>query len=121
MVYFYAREREHIVAQLIHAASRQQGKICRFLQLLKGNGGDDGTRTRGLCRDRESGRCNLSKSNGVGGRRLVLEGTVRHFLSSPYRPRIWSTARARCCSPSMYRNDPLEISQASKIAFGYRN
>ena len=22
------------------------------------NGGDDGTRTRGLCRDRESGRCN---------------------------------------------------------------
>jgi hypothetical protein len=35
-----------------HAFSALDGK------LLKRIGGDDGTRTRGLCRDRATGRCN---------------------------------------------------------------
>jgi hypothetical protein len=32
--------------------------------------------------------CNRLISNGVGGHLLILYGTVRHFLSSPYCARI---------------------------------
>jgi len=46
-------------------------------------GGDDGTRTRGLCRDRAAMRCNCLISNGVGGRRLIQDGAACHFISSP--------------------------------------
>jgi hypothetical protein len=40
--------------------------------LLKRNGGDDGTRTRGLCRDRVAGRCNLLELNGTDSPFLFL-------------------------------------------------
>jgi hypothetical protein len=33
-------------------------KIANSLEMLERNGGDDGTRTRGLCRDRATMRCN---------------------------------------------------------------
>jgi hypothetical protein len=36
------------------------------LERLEKNGGDDGTRTRGLCRDRAAHERNYLKSNGVG-------------------------------------------------------
>jgi hypothetical protein len=45
--------------------------------------------TRGLCRD----RCNRLISNGVGGHLLILYGTVRHFLSSPYCTQILVSLR----------------------------
>src|SRR6267142_5703049 len=50
------------------------------------NGGDDGTRTRDLCRD-----SNRLISNGVGGHLLIPPGTGCHFLSSPYCTQIEST------------------------------
>ena len=40
--------------------------------LLKRIGGDDGTRTRGLCRDRVAGRRNLLELNGTDSPFLVL-------------------------------------------------
>jgi hypothetical protein len=49
---------------------------------FKKNGGDDETRTRDLCRD------SFDVSSGVGGHLLILYGTVRHFLSSPYCTQI---------------------------------
>jgi integrase len=52
-------------------------------QVLERNGGDDGTRTRGLCRDRATMRCNRLISNGVGGCRLIQKEAACHFLSSP--------------------------------------
>jgi hypothetical protein len=58
-------------------------QIANSLQVLKRNGGDDGTRTRGLCRDRATTRCNCLISNGVGGRRLIQDVAACHFLSSP--------------------------------------
>ena len=41
-------------------------------QVLEKNGGDDGTRTRGLCRDRVAGRRNLLELNGTDSPFLVL-------------------------------------------------
>jgi hypothetical protein len=41
-------------------------------QLNEKNGGDDGTRTRGLCRDRVAGRCNLLELNGTDSPFLAL-------------------------------------------------
>jgi len=35
-------------------------------------GGDDGTRTRGLCRDRVTGQCNLLEINGTDSPFLIL-------------------------------------------------
>jgi hypothetical protein len=39
---------------------------------LKVNGGDDGTRTRGLCRDRATTTCNLLDFNGTDSPFLIL-------------------------------------------------
>src|SRR5258708_39418488 len=52
------------------------------------NGGDDETRTRDLCRDRQRCKCNRLISNGVGGHLLIPQGTRCHFLSSPYCTQI---------------------------------
>jgi hypothetical protein len=42
------------------------------LQVLEKNGGDDGTRTRGLCRDRATTTCNLLDFNGADSPFLIL-------------------------------------------------
>ena len=44
----------------------------RGLQSLKRIGGDDGTRTRGLCRDRATTTCNLLDFNGTDSPFLIL-------------------------------------------------
>src|SRR4029077_15570094 len=49
---------------------------------LKRNGGDDGTRTRGLCRDRAATTSKSLKSNGVGSHSFVRQ----EILSHCYRP-----------------------------------
>ena len=45
---------------------------CHSFQPTEKNGGDDGTRTRGLCRDRVAGRRNLLELNGTDSPFLVL-------------------------------------------------
>ena len=52
-------------------------------QVLEKNGGDDGIRTRGLCRDRATTTRTYLISNGVGGHCLVRNDTGEHPLSSP--------------------------------------
>jgi len=42
------------------------------MQLIEKNGGDDGTRTRGLCRDRATTTCNLLDFNGTDSPFLIL-------------------------------------------------
>jgi len=64
-------------------------EIADSLQVLEKNGGDDGTRSRGLCRDSTACWCNYLISNGVGGHLLIPEDTARQLLSSPYCPQIW--------------------------------
>ena len=44
----------------------------RRLVAAEKDGGDDGTRTRGLCRDRVTGRCNLLEINGTDSPFLIL-------------------------------------------------
>lgn len=39
--------------------------VLRFLELLETKRGDDGTRTRGICRDSECSRGNCLKNNGA--------------------------------------------------------
>ncbi len=41
-------------------------------QVLGVNGGDDGTRTRGLCRDRATTTCNLLDFNGTDSPFMIL-------------------------------------------------
>jgi hypothetical protein len=45
-------------------------------QVLEKNGGDDGIRTRGLCRDRATTTCNLLDFNGTDSPFLILEGVL---------------------------------------------
>jgi len=47
-------------------------QIANSLQVLERIGEDDGTRTRGLCRDRIAGRCNLLELNGTDSPFLFL-------------------------------------------------
>jgi hypothetical protein len=47
-------------------------EIANSLQVLERIGGDDGTRTRGLCRDRVAGRRNLLELNGTDSPFLIL-------------------------------------------------
>ena len=62
------------------------GQIANSLQVLERIGGDDGTRTRGLCRDRATTNCNYLKSNGVGRhiwRSTEVEGSSIVLLMYP--------------------------------------
>jgi len=47
-------------------------EIADSLQVLERNGGDDGTRTRGLCRDRAETTNNLLDFNGTDSPFLIL-------------------------------------------------
>lgn len=51
--------------------------------LAKKDGGDDGTRTRGLCLDGVALLCNGLILNGVGGHLLIPRGTACHPLIVP--------------------------------------
>jgi hypothetical protein len=53
-----------------------------FAEIRASAGGDDGTRTRGLCRGRAATTSKSLKSNGVGRHSLVRQDTLRHC----YRP-----------------------------------
>jgi hypothetical protein len=57
-----------------NAGAGKHKAICWTLglQVLEKNGGDDGTRTRGLCRDRVAGRRNLLELNGTDSPFLIL-------------------------------------------------
>jgi hypothetical protein len=57
-------------------------EIANSLQVIERNGGDDGTRTRGLCRDRAAKSCNYLKLDGVGRHSLEQQATLRYC----YRP-----------------------------------
>jgi hypothetical protein len=54
--------------------------------VLEKNGGDDGTRTRGLCRDRELRVRNYLKAKSADGSLSPLK-RPRKRLSNPYRTR----------------------------------
>jgi len=57
-------------------------EIANSLQVLEKNGGDDGTRTRGLCRDRELRVRSYLKAKGTDGSlRLLKDHRIR--LSNP--------------------------------------
>ena len=64
------------------------------VRLLKRNGGDDGTRTRGLCRDRAATTSKSLKSNGVGRHSLVRQDILSHCYRPLNVPR--SEALVRC-------------------------
>ena len=49
-----------------------EGAAYGAFYVAEKNGGDDGTRTRGLCRDRVAGRRNLLELNGTDSPFLVL-------------------------------------------------
>ena len=52
------------------------------------NGGDDGTRTRGLCRDRVAGRRNLLELNGTDSPFLILQGNSKELFGQAHRTQI---------------------------------
>jgi len=61
-----------------------------FPQVIEMNGGDDGTRTRGLCRDRVAFRWNLVIQNGTDNPPAKPQGTDRHNFLDPDRTQILS-------------------------------
>ena len=67
---------------------------CHSFQLTEKNGGDDGTRTRGLCRDRAATTSKSLKSNGVGRHSLVQQNILSHCYRPLNVPR--SEALVRC-------------------------
>ena len=55
-----------------HWPNRTMTQIANSLQVFERIGGDDGTRTRGLCRDRVAGPRNLLELNGTDSPFLIL-------------------------------------------------
>jgi len=55
-------------------------EIANSLQVLERNGGDDGTRTRGLCRDRGTLHDNSLSLNGTDSPLSILNATACPLL-----------------------------------------
>ena len=78
--------------------------------MLEKNGGDDGTRTRGLCRDRATTTSKSSKSNGVGRHSLVRKDILSHC----YRP--LNVPRFNCVAALVFlKGDIYGLVQKSSV------
>jgi hypothetical protein len=64
-------------------------QIANSLQVLERIGGDDGTRTRGLCRDRGTLDDNLLSLNGTDSPLVMLNVLPRSPLLDPYRTHLF--------------------------------
>ena len=64
------------------------------LQVLEKNGGDDGTRTRGLCRDRNAVTRNQLKLRDTGGSQGTFQNAEKELLDHN-----WTIISAVLCKP----------------------
>jgi hypothetical protein len=69
------------------------------------NGGDDGTRTRGLCRDRATTTCNLLDYNGTDSPFLILEET------------LWPAYRTQISVVAVKRDNQIQAANSKLCSF----